>query len=190
MQNLIKINCPNCRTEYKISPDKLPEHTKIKLNCKKCGTSFKFMKPESEEKKEQKDIISENDITAEDQHEKTIIRPSFSGQGGTAPDVLPKDCEIVLTYKVDDKEIRKDVDKRLTIIGRTEGDIKINDSLISRKHASIEVKSPTMVELKDLASTNGTFHNDMKITSVYLQSGDIIKVGSTTIHFSSHLKFT
>ena len=76
----------------------------------------------------------------------------------------------------------------MTIIGRTEGDIIINDPLIPRKHASIEIKSPTMVEPRDLASTNGIFHNDMKISSVYLKSGDEIKLGSTVIHVSSDIK--
>lgn len=185
MKNLLKINCPNCQKEYNISPDKLPENTNIKLSCKKCGTSFKFMKPKIPEEQKKGDVITEEDEAA-----RTVIRPGFSvHRGGTEPGTMPKDCEIVLTYKFGDKEIKKAVNKRITIIGRTEGDIRIDDSLISRKHASIEVKSPTMVELKDLASTNGTFQNGMKITAVYLQSGDIIKVGSTEIHFSSEIKF-
>jgi pSer/pThr/pTyr-binding forkhead associated (FHA) protein len=46
-----------------------------------------------------------------------------------------------------------------------------------------------MMELKDLASTNGVFHNGMKINSIFLKSGDEIKIGSTIIHFSNEIKF-
>lgn len=189
MSNSIKIDCPNCHTKYNIFPDKLPKQSKIKLNCKKCGSSFKFVIPEEEKGKVHGKISTTNDLADGAAEEKTMIGNVFSEDAETGTNSFLKDSEITLTYKVSDKEIKKIINGRNTVIGRTEGDVIINDPLISRKHASIEVKSSTMVELKDLASTNGTFHNGMKITSIYLQSGDIIKIGSTAIHFSSKIKF-
>lgn len=189
MPDSIKIDCPNCHTKYNISPDKLPKQAKIKLNCKKCGSSFKFVVPEEVKGKDYGNVRTTNDLVDGVAEEKTMIGNIFSEDAETGANSFLKDSEITLTYKVSDKEIKKTINERITVIGRTEGNIIINDPLISRKHASIEVKSPTMVELKDLASTNGTFHNGMKITSIYLQSGDIIKIGSTIIHFNSKIKF-
>ncbi len=190
MTDLIKIECPKCHTKYNISPHKFPKQGSIKLNCKKCGTSFNFDVPDETKKRAGEDIGTSKNAGDAEIANRTIIGNSFSDGGDIVSDFSPKDCKITLTYKINDEEIEKVIDNRLTIIGRTEGDIIINDPLISRKHASIEIKSPTMVELRDLASTYGIFHNDMKVCSVYLQSGDEIKLGSTVIHFSSEIKFT
>ena len=190
MTDLIKIDCPKCHTKYNISPNKFPKQGSIKLNCTKCGNSFNFDVSDETKKRTGEDTGSSKSTGDAELANQTIIGHSFSGAGDMVSDSSPKDCKITLTYKINDEEIEKIIDSRLTIIGRTEGDIIINDPLISRKHASIEIKSPTMVELRDLASTNGIFHNEMKVSSVFLQSGDEIKLGSTVIHFSSEIKFT
>ncbi|HJP18258.1 MAG TPA: FHA domain-containing protein [Nitrospinota bacterium] len=190
MTDLIKISCPKCQTKYNISPSKFPKQGSIKLNCKKCGTSFNFAVPDESKNKAVEDIESSENTDHTEIASRTIIGHALSGSGGIATKSSPKDCKITLTYKINNEEIEKVIDSRLTIIGRTEGDIKISDPLMSRKHASIEIKSPTMVELRDLASTNGILHNNMKVNSVLLQSGDEIKLGSTVIHFSSEIKFT
>lgn len=189
MTNLIKIDCPNCHTKYNVPADKVAKQTKIKLNCKNCSTSFMFEVPKEISNTSGEDKKVADDSNTEVGVSTTIITGSFSESGDASPEFFPKDAEITLTYEFDGKEIKKVVDKLQTIIGRTDGDIIINDPKISKKHASIEIKNPTMVELRDLASTNGTFHNGMKINSVFLQSGDIIKIGSVSIHFSSQVSF-
>jgi len=45
----------------------------------------------------------------------------------------------------------------VTIIGREEGDVIINDPETSRKHARIEIHADGTAWLSDLGSTNGTF---------------------------------
>ncbi|MBI3584572.1 MAG: zinc-ribbon domain-containing protein [Nitrospinae bacterium] len=171
----ITIECPNCKKKYILPSEKLPKHDSIKLNCKNCGYSF-FFSPSKED----------NNFSKEDS---TVIGHVFTADGDFVLAEFPKDCEIILTYKIKDAEVKKSVQKPLTIIGRTEGDIIINDPLISKKHACIEVKSPTLILLKDLASKNGTFHNGMRVSSIHLQSGDVIKVGNVEILFSSSIKF-
>ncbi len=189
MTDLIKIDCPKCHTKYNISSHKFPKQGSMKLNCKKCGTSFNFDVPDGLKKRGGENIGSSKSTGDAEIGNKTIIDHSFSDEGEIVSDSSPKECKITLTYKINDEEIEKAIDNRLTIIGRTEGDIIINDPLISRKHTSIEIKSPAMVEPRDLASTNGIFRNDMKISSVHLKSGDEIKLGSTVIHVSSETKF-
>ncbi|HRF59491.1 MAG TPA: FHA domain-containing protein [Fimbriimonadaceae bacterium] len=71
---------------------------------------------------------------------------------------------------------------RPTEIGR-EAAIAIPDPQASRRHAAI-APGPGGPTLTDLNSTNGTYVNGTKITSVTLRPGDTITIGSTTIRVS------
>ena len=63
------------------------------------------------------------------------------------------------------------------LIGREEGDIRIEDLLVSRQHASIEVQGADLV-LSDLESTNGTFLNGrLLIGPAPIADGDDIRIG-------------
>ena len=189
MPDKVKIDCPSCHTKYNISTDKLPKQGKVKLTCKKCGTSFGFSPSEAEKKEPDNKISTPEKASNKDSMDQTMIGQAFAEEEDVSTDSFLKECEVSLTYEAEGREEKRVLDSRMTIIGRTEGDIIVDDPLISRKHASIEIKSQSMIELKDLASTNGTFHNGMKITSVLLQSGDDIKIGSTTLHFNSQVQF-
>lgn len=69
------------------------------------------------------------------------------------------------------------------LIGRTDQcDITINDSSVSRKHASVESKNGRFV-LQDLKSTNGTFVNGKFIDVYVLNHGDKIRIGRTVFQF-------
>ena len=69
------------------------------------------------------------------------------------------------------------------LIGRTDqGDIVINDSSVSRKHASIESRDGRFL-LQDLKSTNGTFVNGESIDVHVLNHGDKIRIGRTVLQF-------
>ena len=65
-----------------------------------------------------------------------------------------------------------------TIIGRdADATIVLDDDLVSRRHAMIEVSGGQAV-LRDLDSRNGTFLNNQRVTeAVVLQNGDRIGIG-------------
>jgi pSer/pThr/pTyr-binding forkhead associated (FHA) protein len=68
-----------------------------------------------------------------------------------------------------------------SVIGREEGEIRIADPLVSRRHAVLEVYDLDTIILKDLASTNGTYHNGRLIDHCKLQDGDEVRMGSTIL---------
>jgi len=70
------------------------------------------------------------------------------------------------------------------IIGREEGEVQIGDPMISRRHATLEVHDLETIILRDLSSTNGTYHNDQLIAFCRIQDGDEIRLGSTTMTVS------
>ncbi|HEX2954483.1 MAG TPA: FHA domain-containing protein [Bacillota bacterium] len=70
-------------------------------------------------------------------------------------------------------------------IGRKEDAfIRLTDYKVSREHASLQYRSrDERFVLEDLGSTNGTFLNERRIRREMLRSGDLIKVGETTLQF-------
>jgi serine/threonine-protein kinase len=69
------------------------------------------------------------------------------------------------------------------IVGRSEAAqlrLPLKDMALSRVHFMIEV-NPPFCRLMDMASTNGTFVNRRRVTTVDLVDGDVIRVGQTTL---------
>lgn len=64
-----------------------------------------------------------------------------------------------------------------TIIGRKNTcELRIPLNSVSRQHCEIRIKNE-QARLRDLGSSNGTFHNDTRIQEVVLEPGDRIQVG-------------
>ncbi len=74
-----------------------------------------------------------------------------------------------------------EVTKSRITLGRGAGDIDIQDLQISRKHAVLEIYGDRYILLRDLASTNGTFVNDMLISQAKVEHGDTLRLGYTAI---------
>jgi two-component system, cell cycle response regulator len=69
------------------------------------------------------------------------------------------------------------------VIGRGDTcDVFINDSSVSRRHATVAV-SPAGVTVADLGSTNGTFVNNTLVTEAILGDGDYLRVGNCIYRF-------
>jgi pSer/pThr/pTyr-binding forkhead associated (FHA) protein len=66
-------------------------------------------------------------------------------------------------------------------IGRRSGEVPLSDGEVSRRHSVIEVFGRDMIFLRDLGSTNGTYHNGRRVTVGRLRSGDTIGVGKTVL---------
>ena len=66
-------------------------------------------------------------------------------------------------------------------IGRKTGEVSLSDQEVSRRHAIIEMFGKEMIFLRDLESTNGSFHNGRKVSAARLQNGDSIGIGRTVL---------
>lgn len=72
-------------------------------------------------------------------------------------------------------------------IGKAAGcDLLLDDGFTSGHHAQFVLDGAGKVTLFDYGSTNGTFVNGSKITSVVLEHNSTIKIGSTEIRFLAH----
>jgi pSer/pThr/pTyr-binding forkhead associated (FHA) protein len=75
--------------------------------------------------------------------------------------------------------------KVITIGKSTHNQIVIPDPYVSKEHLRI-TQTPQGYFLEDLQSTNGTYVNGKKVTSVYLQTNDIVKIGNTILPWQTY----
>lgn len=66
-------------------------------------------------------------------------------------------------------------------IGRRTGEVPLTDVEVSRNHAVIEVFGRQMIFLRDLGSTNGTYHNGRRVSVARLEAGDTVGCGKTVM---------
>ncbi len=66
-------------------------------------------------------------------------------------------------------------------IGRGQGEVPLSDAEVSRRHAYVEVFGASMLFLRDLGSTNGTYHNGRRVQVARLHAGDTLGVGKTVM---------
>ncbi len=108
-----------------------------------------------------------------------ILKPGKRETG--TPKELPLG-KLVITYG-DHAGREYRVGPKTVLIGRADQcDITINDSSVSRKHASVERKDSRFL-LQDLKSTNGTLVNGESIDVHVLSHGDKIRIGKTVFQF-------
>ncbi len=114
------------------------------------------------------------------QSELSSSRTDVIGQGLRLPPRLDGRVEVVAGP--DAGHVIRFTRGSLTI-GRRQGEIGLNDPEVSRRHAYIEVFGADMVFLRDVASTNGTYHNGRRIQVSRLRPGDTIGCGKTVMRF-------
>lgn len=59
-------------------------------------------------------------------------------------------------------------------------ELRLTDREVSRRHASLEIVGRRL-RLLDLESTNGTFVDRIAVVGAYLDGGELVRVGSTTL---------
>ncbi len=97
---------------------------------------------------------------------------------------LPTNARIILTVIAGPAKgnVYK-MEKPRVVIGRTDADIVLNDTEVSRWHCSVEVKGK-IVRLRDLDSTNGTYFEEERARVAELQNNAEFRVGSSIIRLT------
>ena len=90
--------------------------------------------------------------------------------------------------------VRLHIDKERFSIGRgVENDLSIDDELVSKLHAVIEIVANQQQQgfdylIQDHNSTNGLYVNDNKVQQHRLRHGDIIRIGLNNFQFQHDAK--
>ena len=85
--------------------------------------------------------------------------------------------------------IKLSIEKQRTTIGRgADNDISLDDELVSKEHAVLEVicsEEKIDFVIQDLKSTNHTFVNNEPVDLHKLKDGDLIRIGVSDFRFIS-----
>jgi DNA-binding NtrC family response regulator len=72
-------------------------------------------------------------------------------------------------------------DSRRVLVGTGPAcDLRLTDPMMSRRHAALEFGDLRLI-VTDLESTNGTFVNDVSISGAFLQGGETLRLGATSL---------
>ena len=71
-------------------------------------------------------------------------------------------------------------------IGRSsDNEIVLVDDRVSRHHGQLSSRQGTLV-FTDLGSTNGSFVNGTRVREIVLGSGDVVRLGNSTLTIQPH----
>ncbi len=88
---------------------------------------------------------------------------------------------------VGSEETRYEIDAQSISIGRhSDNDIQLNNDTVHRHHAHFFISPDGLPTLKDLDTVNGIFVGGNRISSVTLQSGDMIELGEVRLRYVSY----
>ena len=164
--------CPQCEATWRIRGVEL----RAPVKCPFCEHEFAF-KPLAGTTVR----IDREDV---DSAMETTEVAMAAGQDLHMPTEIPSHIRLRLEMLNPSHQGRVvELSKSRITVGRGESDIELNDSKTSRKHFAIEYYSEDNIIVKDLASTNGTFVNNLRVAHARLQDGDIIRAGSNEMKF-------
>jgi predicted Zn finger-like uncharacterized protein len=161
--------CPSCAARFQYADTRFQGAKSKRFQCPKCGTVFEVANP----------VLAGLEVPLA-----TPLQPSPLAPPAPTKPPLPKPTETTSRKQRDamlsaaglsegrlPEGIRHSLaflsgpqastvrllTTPVTVIGREEGDVIINDPETSRKHARIEIHSDGTAWLTDLGSTNGTY---------------------------------
>jgi hypothetical protein len=161
------VACPGCAKRYKFDPAKLAGRPSATLRCPGCQATITVSAPEA------------GDQTMRLDADANLLPQSAKVPGGDLAMPTGRRLSLAVLEGKDSGRIFPIERPRVTL-GRGESDIVLNDSEISRQHASIEVRGQRVV-LQDLGSTNGTFVNEVKVAQAELENRAEFRVGGTRL---------
>jgi diguanylate cyclase (GGDEF)-like protein len=110
--------------------------------------------------------------------------PTTAG-GRRAPAAPPSRHACLVVIYGDELGKKFELDRPSLIVGRSAGaDIRVDQETVSRAHAELTSRG-SIVRIRDLGSTNGTWVNERRVEEAELDDHDLIKVGATIFKFLS-----
>jgi len=173
--------CIHCGAEHLLKDGQFGGHSKVQFKCSKCGKS--------------------TIVEIKRRVDSTVVMsplPSFARASATSSNLnlpppdpgvrLPEKAKVVLSIlSGPSKGEKHTLSKPRVTLGRKGADIPLNDPEISRHHCLLEVRD-TIINLKDLDSTNGTFFDEERVRAAMLRDGTEFRIGVSMIRVNFQSK--
>lgn len=170
----MQAKCSHCGTRSTLSDAQIGRHPRVQFRCAHCGkhTVVKTRQPDST----QVVYTPQAELPPETGPDPaTLLGPDAGNLS------LPAGKNIaVAVLSGPAKGLVFALQKPWVVIGRTAGDLLINDPNISRWHCALEVKG-NLIRVRDLDSTNGTFVGADRIGTSELRHLSEFRVGESVL---------
>jgi Inner membrane component of T3SS, cytoplasmic domain len=166
--------CIHCGAEHLLKEGQLGSHSKVQFKCSKCGKTTIV------------EIKRRVDSTVVMSPLPSFARANASSSNLNLPPPdpgirLPEKARVVLSILSGPAKGEKHtLGKPRVTLGRKGADIPLNDPEISRHHCLLEVRD-TIINLKDLDSTNGTFYDEERVRAAVLRDSTEFRIGGSLI---------
>jgi predicted RNA-binding Zn-ribbon protein involved in translation (DUF1610 family) len=173
--------CIHCGAEHLLKEGQLGSHSKVQFKCSKCGKTTIV------------EIKRRVDSTVVMSPLPSFARANASSSNLNLPPPdpgirLPEKAKVVLSILSGPAKGEKHtLGKPRVTVGRKGADIPLNDPEISRHHCLLEVRD-TIINLKDLDSTNGTFYDEERVRAAVLRDSTEFRIGGSLIRVNFQLK--
>jgi predicted Zn finger-like uncharacterized protein len=184
------IECPSCHARYQYDEERFERKPAKKIKCAKCATIFEIQNPAfaAPAPAPVEPDRFERTFSRREEPTKTTETTEQSPVPEHRTDKAPLELQLPQGKRISlaviagpDAGSVYRVEKPRVTVGRSNADLTLNDTEASRTHAAVEVRD-TIIQLRDLGSTNGTLVDGQKITDVTeLQDKSEFQVGATTL---------
>jgi len=176
-ENRVVVTCPSCSKKYRLEEKHFQGKERFRFACPACKQVIEAVKPASAEQAAVPPPFPPPDPPATQRIKKEDVPQQPETPGLSLPP--GKRISLAVLQGSDAGQIIS-IEKPLVTIGRSEADITLNDSEVSRRHAQLEIAGNAIV-LRDLHSTNGSYVNEQRITVTPLENHAEFRVGTTTL---------
>jgi hypothetical protein len=170
----MQATCSHCGTHSTLSDAQIGRHPRVQFRCARCGKHT---------------VVKTHQIDST----QVVYTPPAESQVEAGPDPatllgpdagnlsLPAGKNIALAVLSGPaKGLVYALEKPWVVVGRTAGDLLINDPNISRWHCAVEVKGD-LIRVRDLDSTNGTFVGAERVGASELRHLSEFRVGESVL---------
>ncbi|MBA3256854.1 MAG: FHA domain-containing protein [Pyrinomonadaceae bacterium] len=128
----------------------------------------------------------EEELKKEDEAKRAVIDPQIPKGVPAAPDVIIAARVTRRDGTVEVPLIFKPGGKRLNVGRASDNDLSLNDTSVSKIHATLLLNSEGTLLVADTGSTNGTYINGRRITygeARQIEAGDVVGFGDVEVRF-------
>jgi predicted Zn finger-like uncharacterized protein len=170
----MQANCSHCGARFILNDGQIGRHPRVQFRCTRCGKHTVVKTPQ----------IDSTQVVY-------VPEPAPHSEAGPDPaTLLGKDASKLalpaskaISLAVLSGPAKGQVytlRKPWVLVGRTAGDVIINDPNVSRWHCAIHV-SGDVISIRDLDSTNGTFVGAERVGSADLRHLSEFRVGESVV---------
>jgi predicted Zn finger-like uncharacterized protein len=163
------VACPSCSARFQYEDARFQGAKSKRFRCPKCNMVFEVMNPAWTEAQPAAAApppppaydplpAKPTETTSRKRRDAALAQEGLDLPG------LPEGMRYSLAFLTGPQASTVRVlSSAVTVIGREEGDVIINDPETSRRHARIEIHADGTAWINDLGSTNGTYTNGSAI---------------------------